>query len=249
MAVSPSNTGTENAARIREFLAPSHPSTNKGSWSMSVTIQGLLSSTARPQHWVPMRTSPTPATYSSGRLKMIYGRNTVPSTQKSDAPCASAISHARRTIVSRYMFVMRHKFSMMLAMAAHCVDFSSPPDSEVAAANTTELVLGSPSGASSNSSLMLTTNVPPHGATSSQPKTRNPARVAGLVERGAAQIIVRLRKRTPCIALPRSPSLRSSRFPNAAGLLGVHGLAFGACKRLAELFEVLHAAIHAHPSH
>ncbi len=41
---------------------------------------------------------------------------------------------------------------------------------------------------------------------------------------------------------------RSSRLPNPAGLLRVHGLAFGALKRLAELFEVLDGAIHAHPS-
>ena len=37
--------------------------------------------------------------------------------------------------------------------------------------------------------------------------------------------------------------------PNPAGFLRVHGLAFGALKRLAELLEVLHGAIHAHLSH
>ena len=36
--------------------------------------------------------------------------------------------------------------------------------------------------------------------------------------------------------------------PNAAGFLGVHGLAFGALKRLAELVEVLGGVIHAHLS-
>jgi hypothetical protein len=42
---------------------------------------------------------------------------------------------------------------------------------------------------------------------------------------------------------------RCSQLPNPAGFLGVHGLAFGALKRLAELFEVLDGAIHTRPSH
>ena len=42
---------------------------------------------------------------------------------------------------------------------------------------------------------------------------------------------------------------RSSRLPNPAGFLGVHGLALSALKRLAELLEVLDGAIHAHLSH
>jgi putative transposase len=37
--------------------------------------------------------------------------------------------------------------------------------------------------------------------------------------------------------------------PDPARFLRVHGLAFGALKRLAELFEVLDGAIHAHSSH
>jgi hypothetical protein len=40
--------------------------------------------------------------------------------------------------------------------------------------------------------------------------------------------------------------VRSSRLPNSAGFLGVHGLASGALKRLAELFEVPNGVIHAH---
>jgi hypothetical protein len=44
-------------------------------------------------------------------------------------------------------------------------------------------------------------------------------------------------------------SRRSSRLPNPAGFLGVHGLASGALKRLAELLEVLDGIIHAHSSH
>jgi hypothetical protein len=35
--------------------------------------------------------------------------------------------------------------------------------------------------------------------------------------------------------------------PNPAGSLRIHGFAFGALKRLAELLEVLDGAIHAHP--
>jgi hypothetical protein len=40
-----------------------------------------------------------------------------------------------------------------------------------------------------------------------------------------------------------------ARLPDPAGLLGDHGLAFGALKRLTELLEVLDGAIHAHSSH
>jgi hypothetical protein len=50
--------------------------------------------------------------------------------------------------------------------------------------------------------------------------------------------------------LPSMPSgVHSNGLPNPAGLLGVHGPAFGALKRLAELLEVLDGAIHAHMSH
>jgi TnpA family transposase len=41
----------------------------------------------------------------------------------------------------------------------------------------------------------------------------------------------------------------SSRSPDPAGLLGGHGLAFGALRRHAELIEVPNCAIHAHMSH
>jgi hypothetical protein len=51
-------TGTEKAARIELPTAACFAEENKGSVSMSDTIQSLRSWTARPQHWSPMATNP-----------------------------------------------------------------------------------------------------------------------------------------------------------------------------------------------
>jgi NodT family efflux transporter outer membrane factor (OMF) lipoprotein len=69
---------------------------------------------------------------------------------------------------------------------------------------------------------------------------------------GRVESTRRLRCDEPTATAPHldfTSKSRGPRLPNAAGFLGVHGLAFGALKRLAELFEVLDGVIHAHPSH